>query len=311
MANPEHVDIVKQGAEAIRKWQDKNLGVPLELYEADLSRANLTGANLNGANLSGAKLRNANLSQATLSGADLAGANLCKATLRDADLGGANLAQATLTEAELARANLSLVRGSHQARDLETVRLKEGHALYFERCHRPWPEHRLDWERLRVVGRLPLFGASYTALILIPLVLYGQALYNRNIDLVHAWAKEAITSPEHPLHRLAPLILERLHHLPIPRLSFILFVSTILLAVGSTLYTFFCPSRIKEFSRDQWCDQLGHSLLHHWPLAWKRRYIRLTCAACYALGGFGAACVLVWKLWKTGVFIWMNTTWPW
>jgi hypothetical protein len=75
-------------------------------------------------------------------------------------------------------------------------------------------------------------------------------------------------------------------------------MSTILLAVGSTLYTFFCPSRIKEFSCDQWCDQLGHSLLHYWPLAWKHRYIRLTCAACVP----GS------KLWETGVFISMNTT---
>jgi hypothetical protein len=68
---------------------------------------------------------------------------------------------------------------------------------------------------------------------------------------------------------------------------------------------------MKEFSCDQWCDQLGHSLLHYWPLAWKHRDIRLTCAACYALGGFGAACVLGSKLWETGVFISMNPTWPW
>jgi hypothetical protein len=38
------------------------------------------------------------------------------------------------------------------------------------------------------MGRLPLFGASYTALILIPIALYGLALYNDNIDLMRAWA---------------------------------------------------------------------------------------------------------------------------
>src|SRR2546425_3893712 len=46
-------------------------------------------------------------------------------------------------------------------------------------------------------------------------------------------------------------------------------------AIGSTLYTFFCPSRIKEFSRDQWCDQIGHSLVHYWPFAWKHRGARV------------------------------------
>jgi hypothetical protein len=38
---------------------------------------------------------------------------------------------------------------------------------------------------------------------------------------------------------------------PIPSQSFLLLLSTVLLAAGSTMYTFFCPSRIKEFSRDQ------------------------------------------------------------
>jgi hypothetical protein len=111
--------------------------------------------------------------------------------------------------------------------------------------------------------------------------------------------------------RAAPLVLDCLHPRPIPSLSFVLLVSTILLAVGSTLYTFFCPSRVKEFSRDPWCDQLGHSLLHDWPLAWKHRYIRLASAACYALGGAGALWVLGTKVWHTAWFILKHSTFPW
>jgi hypothetical protein len=172
-----------------------------------------------------------------------------------------------LREANLSRANLHELRGAHQVRGLETVRLIEGDAQYFETCKRPWPEHLLDWERLRVVGRLPLFAASYTALILIPILFYGLALYNDKIELVRTWAEHVITLPDHPMQRLAPIVIERLHPRPIPSLSFVLLVSTVLLAAGSTLYTFFCPSRMKEFSRDQWCDQLGRSMLHYWPLA--------------------------------------------
>jgi uncharacterized protein YjbI with pentapeptide repeats len=372
MANPEHVEIVKQGVEAIAKWRKENPDVRLDLVGADLREANLLRADLREANLAGAhlaeahlnqahldhahlvkanlffahlpeaNLNNANLAEALLAGvhldganltyADLHGANLTEANLRRAhlddaclvraDLHRANLTEANLTYADLHGANLTEadlggailqgVRGASHAYYLETVRLSGvNDAVYFELCHRPWPERWLDWERLRTVGRLPLFGISYTALILIPLVFYGLALYNRNIDLVHAWAKEAVTSPDHPLHRLAPHILEHLHRLPIPSLSFILLVSTILLAVASTLYTAFCPSRIKEFSRDQWCDQIGRSLLHYWPLAWKHRYIRLACAACYTLGGLGAAYVLGWKLWETGQFIWTHSAGPW
>jgi hypothetical protein len=161
------------------------------------------------------------------------------------------------------------------------------------------------------VGRLPLFGISYTVLILIPIVFYGLAVYNDKIDLVRAWAEQVSALPDHPWTRLAPLVLERLHPRPIPSQSLLLLITTVLLAMGSTLYTFFSPSRIKEFSRDQWCDQIGRSLLHYWPLAWRYRYIRLACAACYALGGLGAAWVLLWKVGYTAQFIWENSTWPW
>lgn len=119
------------------------------------------------------------------------------------------------------------------------------------------------------MGRLPLFGVSYTVLILIPILFYSLALYNDKVELIRAWAEHIVVLPDSTLPRLAPFVLERLHPCPIPSLSFLLLVSTVLLAVGSTLYTFFCPSRVKEFGRDQWCDQLGHSLLHYWPLAWK------------------------------------------
>jgi len=316
MVNPEHVEVVRQGPEAIARWREANLGIRLDLPKATLAGAslhgaNLTGADLRGATLAGATLTETSLARAILAGANLHGANLFRADLSEADLNEADLAGATLTETSLARANLNLVRGAHQARGLETAQLREGDARYFERCHRPWPERVFDWERLRVMGRLPLFGLSYTGLILIPVVFYGLALYNDKVELVRAWAEQVIALPDHPWHRLAPLVLERLHPRPIPSLSLVLLVSTVLLAIASTLYTWRCPSRIKEFSRDQWCDQLGRSLLHYWPLAWKERYVRLICATCYALGGAGALWVLGTKVWHTALFILKHSTWPW
>jgi hypothetical protein len=286
MANPEHVELVKQGAEAIRRWREENPDVSLDLGGADLRGAWLSTANLGGAKLA------------------------------DADLG-----RAWLDDANLSRANVDHVRGAEHAYYLETVRFIPGEgiqalgssndALHFEECQRPWPERYMDWERLRIVGSLPLFGVSYTVLILIPIIFYVLALYNDKIELIRAWAEQIVVRPDPPLHRFAPLLLDRLYPRPIPSLSFVLLVSTILLAAGSTLYTFFCPSRIKEFSRDQWCDQLGHSLLHYWPIAWKHRYIRLGCAACYALGGVGALWVLGTKVWQTALFILKHSTFPW
>jgi hypothetical protein len=55
MANPEHVEVVKRGAEAIRKWRKENPDTQPELGEADLGGADLGGANLHGADLGGVR----------------------------------------------------------------------------------------------------------------------------------------------------------------------------------------------------------------------------------------------------------------
>lgn len=101
MANPEHVEVVRRGAEAIRKWREENPVVRFELNDANLSgtrlcRANLSGANLNRSDFRGADLRGASLSMAYLHGADLRGADLS-----EANLSGANLVEANLTGTEL------------------------------------------------------------------------------------------------------------------------------------------------------------------------------------------------------------------
>ena len=93
MANPEHVEIVKQGAEAIVEWRDKP---PVE-------RLALSGADLSGADLRIAKLREVRLFEMNLSGA-----NLREADLREANLGGAKLFKTDLSRANLSEACSSL-----------------------------------------------------------------------------------------------------------------------------------------------------------------------------------------------------------
>jgi uncharacterized protein YjbI with pentapeptide repeats len=129
MANPEHLEILRQGVEVWNKWrkEDELLSPDLSaaklprayLVEANLSRVNLSGASLRWADLSGANLRRANLGGATLRSAILNGALLRMATLSNvtfreaslqmAYLGKANLKGANLTRANLQHANLSEV----------------------------------------------------------------------------------------------------------------------------------------------------------------------------------------------------------
>jgi uncharacterized protein YjbI with pentapeptide repeats len=93
MADPEHLQLIKQGAAA---WNS-----------ARPRRPDLSGSNLEGAVLRGVDLRGANLSGASLSGANLSGATLTKAYLIGADLTGANLIGASLIRANLRKVILS------------------------------------------------------------------------------------------------------------------------------------------------------------------------------------------------------------
>ncbi len=105
MADPEYVEIFKQGATAIDRWRTESSSVNTDL-QLDLSEADLSGADLTETNLNGADLRGAILNGADLSGADLVGANLTGADLSGADLCYVDLSRADLSWANLHRANL-------------------------------------------------------------------------------------------------------------------------------------------------------------------------------------------------------------
>jgi len=86
MANPEHLEILKQGAEVWNEWCAKHSGVRPDLSEANLPWAVLRNANLSGATLRRAHLSEALLNSATLSGADLSGIDRTKVDLSAAVL---------------------------------------------------------------------------------------------------------------------------------------------------------------------------------------------------------------------------------
>jgi uncharacterized protein YjbI with pentapeptide repeats len=192
------------------------------LYRANLQEANLQKANLHGTDLFGANLNMADLRGANLRGAILARANLCSAFLLGADLSEALLPSADIRWAYFPQANLygaylANVRGAHYAYLLETVRLTptagdhaaegKNDARGFDLCDESTLfENQWNWESLRTVGRLPLFGLSYTALILIPIVFYGLAFYNSKVELIRTWAAQVAVLRDHPMHVAAEVI---------------------------------------------------------------------------------------------------------
>lgn len=74
MANPEHVKVVEQGAEAIALWRKAHPKERLDLSVADLSVADLIGANLGRADLIGADLSGATCQYTVFADCQLHGA---------------------------------------------------------------------------------------------------------------------------------------------------------------------------------------------------------------------------------------------
>jgi uncharacterized protein YjbI with pentapeptide repeats len=299
------------------------------LREANLQGANLQGANLWGANLNMADLAHANLREATLIRATLCSANLLSADLSNADLPSADVRGANLLLANLHRAFLVNLQGAEYAHHLETVRLnpvedtqrgtRDIDPRGFDQCRRPWPERDCDWERLRTMGRLPLFGISYAALLLILVLLFVFDAYNSHADTIRemivAWMGSLIEQdpaiPGNPLHSVYERVQELFQRRKLPRRVIQTFASIIFLTIASTLYTLYCPPRVKEFSRDQWCNQLDRPLIHYWPLAWKHRWKRLTCAACYVVGGCAALMLILETVWWAVKVVLKYTVFPW
>jgi hypothetical protein len=148
-----------------------------------------------------------------------------------------------------------------------------------------------------------LFGASYTGLIIIPTYIYFLGIYNDKIQAVRTWITHTVGTASGLPAAAATAVLDHLHPEGVPESFFLLFISTLCLAAAATIYAVACPSRVKAFSRDQWCDELRRPLIHYLPDAWRGRLVRLACFSLYLIGAGGAVWVLTWKLWRVGVIL--------
>jgi uncharacterized protein YjbI with pentapeptide repeats len=106
MADPRHLEIIRQGSEVWNTWRRENPEVVPDLSKTDLSGANLNSANLFEASLRDTNLRGAELNRATLDRVDLRDANLSNAYLMLAKISRANLSKTNLDEAKLMNADL-------------------------------------------------------------------------------------------------------------------------------------------------------------------------------------------------------------
>jgi hypothetical protein len=307
------------------------------LFQADFRNAQLQGAllqtvnlkdtNLKGTDFSGAKLLTcdfyhaeihhsvfayANFSNCTFCGlldcADFSCAELTKCTFNSGTLKKCNVWRTRFNNTALRGIGIEKLRNVHTCKGLEyaTERQEEDQELGIDACEVPWHALYLGWEKIRAVGKLPLFGVSYVAVIAIPLFMYAIARCNDFLDVM--------TSAQHNLveaHGVSIAThLPSLDHLKTPSQMLYALTSAVALAFATTLYHFRCPDRIKEYTREAWTSELGNQLVQYLPLSWRYEYVRWSCAFFYFIGFTFGLWVLLWKVGRAAVYIWQHSEFP-
>ena len=121
MANPEHFEVIKQGAAVWNQWRIEHPEIEPDLAGADLSgmklnevnfsdtdlrRTDLTQTDFRGGNLVRADLRTANIKKASFNLAKLSEANFSEAYIRESDLSETDLRKAYFIRTDLVRVDL-------------------------------------------------------------------------------------------------------------------------------------------------------------------------------------------------------------
>jgi uncharacterized protein YjbI with pentapeptide repeats len=117
MADPEHVEILRQGVEAWNNWRNSN-----PYLRPDLREINLQGVDINGAYLA-----EADLSRVDFSGRDLSGALLHEADFTGAKFNGTNLRKAKLGRSILFRADL--IKANLEGAELQAADFRQAHLM--------------------------------------------------------------------------------------------------------------------------------------------------------------------------------------
>jgi hypothetical protein len=264
-------------------------------------KCNANGCKFNEVDFTGAILDESNINHTAFHRAILIDARLRRSGIVACDLTAADLAGADFYETGVNQTNFSGTKNARLAKNLQSV---SGSPYKFDECDRHFIERWIDWGKIRTFGQLPLFGASYTALLFIFVYLGALEFYNDKVIAAHRWADRAIIAsdklPGHaadPVVNLAESVKDRLRHQRPPDHASLILSSTLLLMAASTIYVLRCPVEIKEFSSAQWCYELKHELIHYWPRSWKHRWWRVVCGSFYLVGATLAAWVIFWKIW--------------
>lgn len=214
----------------------------------------LSEINLRRRNLSSMDLRNIDLS-----GVDLSGADLSNSRLDDANLSGADLTGARLNKATLSGVNFFGTMGLFGRNRAKFSSYQEEIDIGSESAKLRKPGDHLPWSILRSITTLRIFGASYILII----VLVGYAgLVEWVNETAFRWASLLPHKGEYT-QQFRELLLSKIPLIEVAPHFGIQLLMVLCLAIGATIYEFFCPDLIKENTENRWTRELNQSIVEY------------------------------------------------
>lgn len=252
----------------------------INLQGSILRDADFTGAQLNFANLHKTKIWNGKFNDADLSRAYLTEADFANSDFRNASLPFANFSGAYLESVSFYNAILSGVNFTNTILYQVDIRKSKLSGIVYLSKHEALLDYSddliidsrnkiLNWSDLRKIGQLPLFGVSWSSLVISLFIINTIELLN-NTKLV-----EVLNYP-----------------IEIPQRMSLILIDSILLVIGTTLFKLFCPIRIQEFTESRWVEDIGRPRLQYLYSSWQRKLIQIPTLIFSVIGG-GLAIYLI------------------
>ena len=82
-----------------------------------------------------------------------------------------------------------------------------------------------------------------------------------------------------------------------------IFVTSLCLVVGTTLYRLACPHRVQEFSETEWVEQHGRARLQYFAESFRRKWAQWPTLVFTVVGGALGGWLVVERLWRALLYV--------
>lgn len=301
----QHGEVVRSGSAGINRWRAGNPNTRLECAGTDFATLDLTGADLTNGDFAECSFRGSNLAGTQFQASCLGRADFSDCNLRGANFSSAYLSKANFRGASIAACKFDNTTGLSRVRGLESTRLGPHDDLpSTEGIKVGVLDVLVPWQRLRTLGRLPLFIPSYVTAGLLITYFSSISFWNQWMERLHNMLIKTVPNSE--LTKIVAVMVSEAAKITPSLHTLLLLIATMSLGIGASLYLIFCPSRIQAFSIDEWEFSNGRPRIHYIASGWRLPTARIACALAYLVGGSVAAYLVIYNLIRYFLFIFVH-----